>query len=375
MGLLKNIKRDPGIAREFAQCVRDNQPYRLMDMKLYLTRRCNLRCLMCNSWVEEPDGRDELSTDEMIRVIAQARPLGLANLKLFGGEPMLRRDLEFVVEHASTLGIRCTLITNGTLLSESRARSLVKAGLAELDLSLDASHPALHDIIRGVPGTWLRAMRGLQAVQVAAQALNRCVVIRVNAVVMRQNYLDMPQLVSDLSALAVDEIVLNPVIPQADNERGAASQYVLLPEDIVRYNDEIAPMIAEQATTYRMSKDRDFLYLYGTTERAIENASEGRYVERLRVKCCFKPWYYTVVRENGDMVGCNTVKHPMARIGNIREASVGEVWLSERYNTFRAHCQPPQFAECGRCCYHFALVNKQVEAVLAEMIGSQSFAD
>jgi radical SAM protein with 4Fe4S-binding SPASM domain len=364
MGLLKSIQRDPKLARELAQCVEDDQPFRLTDMKLYLTRRCNLRCVMCDAWAAEPDGHAELSAGEVLSVIDQARALGLTDLKLFGGEPMLRRDLEVIVEHAAILGVRCTLITNGTLLTEQRARNLVEAGLAQLDLSLDAGDAGLHDAIRGVPGTWRRAMQGLQAVQAAAQAFKRRVAIRVNAVVMRANYLELPKLVDQLSSLAVDEITLNPVVPQAANRRKAAPRLVLEPADIAVYNAEVATAIAGHAPAYRLSKSRDRLYLYGTSQQDIEHASEGRYVDRLGVTCCLKPWYYAVVRENGDVVGCNTVKHPAARIGTVREASLEELWRSERYRTFRAACKPPHFAGCARCCYHFALVNKQIQAAL-----------
>jgi MoaA/NifB/PqqE/SkfB family radical SAM enzyme len=131
MGLLKSITRDKGMARELAQCVADCRPYRLLDMKVYLTRRCNLRCLMCNAWADGQDGHDELSTDEVIRAVTQARALGLASLKLFGGEPMLRRDVEEIVAHAAGMGIRCSLTTNGTLLSQERAQALVEAGLVK----------------------------------------------------------------------------------------------------------------------------------------------------------------------------------------------------------------------------------------------------
>jgi len=366
MGLLKDVRRDPEVAAELARRVEDGRPYRLLDIKLYLTRRCNLRCIMCTAWAEEGDGRGELSTEEVMRIVAEAKPLGLANLKLFGGEPMLRRDLEAIVEHAAGLGIRCTLITNGTLLTWQRAHSLLQAGLAQLDLSLDAGDPALHDHIRGVPGTWLRAVHGLQWLQEVTQTLDRRMVIRVNTVVMRQNYQGVPKLVSFLSDLHVHEIVLNPVVAQRENQRAAAPQYLLSREEILQYNDEIVPRVLESAAAYKLSQDRDFLYLYGASEQDVENAQQGRYVDRLQVRCCFKPWYYMVVRENGDVVGCNTVKHPLARIGNVREMSVDRIWHSETYRAFRARCHPPQFAECGRCCYHFALVNKQIGDVLAK---------
>ncbi len=364
MGLLKSIRRDPEVAAELARCVAEGRPYRLLNLKLYLTRRCNLRCLMCNAWAQDGDGRDELSTGEILHLIAEARILGLANLKLFGGEPLLCRDLEAIVAHAAGLGIRCTLITNGTLLSQQRARALVAAGLAQLDMSLDAGDPALHDEIRGVLGTWQRAVQGLQAVQEAARRLDQRVVLRVNTVVMRHNYHDLPNLARTLSDLGVDEFVLNPAVPQVANSRATAAHYLLSPPDIARYNAEIAPRVAAEANGHGLAVNRDLLYLYGTTERHVEDAALGWYVNRLQVGCCFKPWYYAVIRENGDLLGCNTVKHPLARIGNVRETPLDHLWRSEAYRAFRARCHPPQFDDCRRCCYHLARLNKQIEEAL-----------
>jgi radical SAM protein with 4Fe4S-binding SPASM domain len=177
---------------------------------------------------------------------------------------------------------------------------------------------------------------------------------------MRENYRDMPDLVNTLAALGVDEIALNPVIPRRDRR-----PHALLREDILVYNAEIAPQIAERATTLSRSSNHDDLYLYGTSRADVERAAQCRYVDRLKVPCCFKPWYYMVVRENGDVVGCNTVKHPKTRIGNVRQAAMDEIWSSAAYRTFRTSCKPPQFAECGNCCYRFALVNRQLSQILA----------
>lgn len=171
---------------------------------------------------------------------------------------------------------------------------------------------------------------------------------------MRENYTDMPRLVHLLSDLAVDEITLNPVIPHRDHP------HALRREDILRYNAEVAPQIAEQAASYRLSKSRDHLYIYGSGDGDVELAAQCRYVDRLQISRCFKPWYYMVVRENGKVIGCNTVKHPIARIGNVQQATVKEIWFSEAFKTFRANCIPLQLADCANCCYHFALVNRQI---------------
>jgi radical SAM protein with 4Fe4S-binding SPASM domain len=367
MGLVKTLRRKPEVAREFAQCVAEDRPYRLLDVKLYLTRRCNLRCLMCNAWTGPQHANGELDTGEVKQVIAAARDLGLTNLKLFGGEPMLRQDLEPIVAYASQLGIHCTLITNGTLLSKRRAEALVTAGLTQLDLSLDARDAALHDGLRGAPGTWSRAVQGLHFVRQAAQLMRRQVTIRVNTVVMRQNYRDLPELVTWLSEQGVDEIGLNPVVPQHGNPRGSAPDYLLKREDLRRYNEEIAPQIPDSTRSGRRREDGHAVYLYGTTEEDMEQADQGRYAERLQVTCCFKPWYYSVIREYGEVVGCNTVKHPMARLGNVREASLEAIWSSEAYRAFRASCKPPQFEDCRACCYRYALVNKKIEYTLAQV--------
>ncbi len=364
MGLLKDVQRNPEIAAELARCVGECRPFRLLDLKLYLTRRCNLRCLMCTAWTESGDGRGELGTAEVLRVVGEAGRLGLAHLKLFGGEPLLRRDLETIVAYAAGLGVHCTLITNGTMLTRQRAQALVAAGLAQVDLSLDAGDPVLHDSIRGVPGTWSRAVRGLGFVQEAARTLGRRLTLRVNTVVMRQNYRDLPNLVRLLSQLGLDVLALNPVVPQRDNSRAAADQYMLSREEIDDYNREIAPRIAALAVASGLSSDGELVYLYGRSWQQVQKASHGRYVDRLQVGCCFKPWYYLIVRESGEVVGCNTVKHPLARIGNVREASVESLWHSVAYQTFRARCHPPRFEECSRCCYRFALVNKQIGQVL-----------
>lgn len=371
MGLLKSLRHDPETARQFARCVADEQPYRLLDLKLYLTRRCNLRCIMCNSWTGNQDGQGELSTPEVFQLIKQAHALGLATLKLFGGEPSLRPDLAAIVAHASGLGVHCTLISNGTLLSSARAHALVEAGLAELDLSLDASQPELHDAIRGQPGAWQHAVQGLQHVQAAAGALERHVAIRVNAVVMRPNYRDLPKLFELLATLSVDEVTLNPVTPQDDNQRATAAHYILSRQDIDCYNQDIAPRLLEHASAQRPSRAPDYVYLYGTSQQDIEHASRGQYVKRLGVEHCFKPWYYAVVRENGDVLGCNTVKHPAARIGNVRQTPLAELWTSPAYRAFRASCKPPQFAECStRCCYTYALFNTHIERALKRSANS-----
>lgn len=131
-----------------------------------LTRRCNLACGHC--YIDAGRRRrsfpDELDTADAGRLIAQIAALAPgAMVVLSGGEPMLRRDLAALVQQAAKGGLAPVIGTNGTLLNEPRAKQLKGAGAAGVGISLDSATPSFHDHLRGKPGAWKAAMRGVAA--------------------------------------------------------------------------------------------------------------------------------------------------------------------------------------------------------------------
>ena len=139
-----------------------------------LTRACNLACGHCYLDAvqrrREPAG--ELSTAEACNVIAQIAELAPgAMLVLSGGEPLLRRDLDTLVQQAATRGLAPVIGTNGTLLTERRAQALQAAGAAGVGVSLDSAMPSFHDRLRGVPGAWEAALCGVRAARRAGLAV------------------------------------------------------------------------------------------------------------------------------------------------------------------------------------------------------------
>ena len=118
----------------------------LRDLRISVTDRCNVRCVYCMP--REVFGRDfvfaqreELLTFEEIerltRIVARR---GVEKIRLTGGEPLLRRDLESLVARLAVIeGITdIALTTNGSLLTDAKARSLASAGLRRVTISLDA---------------------------------------------------------------------------------------------------------------------------------------------------------------------------------------------------------------------------------------------
>jgi uncharacterized protein (TIGR00661 family) len=146
----------------------DERSYRTAVLKPTLA--CSCRCAFCSSrakgwWTE--DARS-MGLDSWRRVIDQLRHLGFERVNLSGGEPLLFPQLPQLVEHIRSCGLVASLNTNGSLLTESKLRRLVAAGLSDVTVSLDFPSPHLHDEARNRMGVW----------QEARAATRMCVALR-----------------------------------------------------------------------------------------------------------------------------------------------------------------------------------------------------
>lgn len=108
------------------------------DLRISLTDRCSLRCTYCMPadgvpWIEKDN---ILTTDELVRVAEVAAGLGITEVRLTGGEPLLRRDAVEVVRRVVGLGLEVSLTTNGLALGKL-AEPLRDAGLTRLNISID----------------------------------------------------------------------------------------------------------------------------------------------------------------------------------------------------------------------------------------------
>jgi pyrroloquinoline quinone biosynthesis protein E len=114
-----------------------------------LTYRCPLHCTYCANPLNLSDYTAELTTADWISVLGQARRIGVLQVHLSGGEPLLRRDLPQIVDEARQLGMYTNLITSGVPLNRARLQALVDAGLDHFQLSIQDSGPTGADAIAG----------------------------------------------------------------------------------------------------------------------------------------------------------------------------------------------------------------------------------
>ena len=164
----------------------DTRRRRLADLRISVTDHCNFRCVYCMPKdVFGPDypylPRAEILTFEEIERVARAFVrLGVTKLRLTGGEPLLRKDIEKLVAMLASIGdLDITLTTNGALLAR-KARALRDAGLKRVTVSLDALDDATFRAMNDVDFPVAGVLAGIDAAAEVGLAP-----IKINAVVKR----------------------------------------------------------------------------------------------------------------------------------------------------------------------------------------------
>ena len=156
------------------------------DLRISVTDRCNFRCVYCMP--KEVYGRDyrflerrELLTfEEIARLARSFAALGVEKIRLTGGEPLVRRELEGLVGMLADIpGLDLTLTTNGSLLPQ-KARALADAGLRRVTVSLDSLDDDVFRAMNDVDVPVERVLAGIEAAAAAGLAP-----IKVNMVVKR----------------------------------------------------------------------------------------------------------------------------------------------------------------------------------------------
>jgi GTP 3',8-cyclase len=157
----------------------------LRDLRISVTDRCNFRCVYCMP--KEVFGRDyrflpreALLTFEEIERLARAfAALGVEKIRITGGEPLVRRDLERLVAMLARIdGLDLTLTTNGALLPQ-KARALADAGLRRITVSLDSLDDGVFRAMNDVDFPVARVLAGIEAAAAAGLP------VKVNVVVKR----------------------------------------------------------------------------------------------------------------------------------------------------------------------------------------------
>ena len=204
---------------------------RITYLRISVTDRCNLRCVYCMPeaglpWIPKAE---ILSFEEIARVVRAAAQIGVRSVRLTGGEPLIRRDLDQLVAMLAAIpGIEdIALSTNGLLLAE-QVQGLRDAGLTRANISLDTLREDRFVQIARRPGLD-RVLAGIEAAERAGLAP-----IKLNCVVMRGQNDDEVEAFAELSRQRPVAVRFIEVMPVTENVEGHTSEYISAREILER---------------------------------------------------------------------------------------------------------------------------------------------
>ncbi|HWZ42898.1 MAG TPA: TIGR04053 family radical SAM/SPASM domain-containing protein [Candidatus Saccharimonadales bacterium] len=162
------------------------------------TQSCDLACFHCRASAQSRHHPLEMSTEEGENLIDEMTELKPPIFIFTGGDPLKRPDIYHLVRYAAERGLHPAMTPSVTpLLTRTAIGELKKAGLSRLAVSLDGSVPALHDVFRGVPGSYART---LEAIHWANEAQ---LPIQVNTSVTTRNLADLEDMANLLKNLKI----------------------------------------------------------------------------------------------------------------------------------------------------------------------------
>ena len=277
-----------------------------------LTYKCPLHCVFCYNPVNYAHTPDELSTDDWLHVLREARAAGSVQCGFSGGEPMLREDLEILVAEAHKLGFYTNLLTSGVGLTEARAKALKDAGLDHIQLSFQDSTQELNDFLSHTKTFDLKQ-------RTAAIIKSHDWPMVLNCVIHRLNIDYIEQIIDMAVQLGAEYLEL------------ANSQYYSWAE---LNRDQLLPSReqlerAERVTQACRAKYGDRIKILFVVPDYYEN----------RPKKCMNGWgnVFLTVTPEGLALPCHTAKMLKGiDFPNVREMSVSDIWYhSEGFNHYR----------------------------------------
>jgi MoaA/NifB/PqqE/SkfB family radical SAM enzyme len=295
-----------------------NRPYHVQWM---LTRKCNLRCKGCNVWREQDV--KELSTQDIKRGLDILRELGAVEIVLSGGNPLLREDIDQIIEYASRFFIT-TVYDNGSMAAE-KIDALRKADFVAI--SIDSLDPAKNDYIKGVKGSWKKAMQAVKTLHKEGIPVSLSPTI---------SQLNLREMVDFTKFFLRKGIPLWYCLYSYDSSKESNQLF-----RIGKKNDEFEitdreAMLQLCDSLIEMRRKSGNIFMTRKTLEVIKSL----YLDGTRTWKCRALQSFFMVDHLGRVGGCH-LHNPVASIFDLPK-----VWNSEKFNALRK-----TYSECTHCTY------------------------
>jgi Y-X(10)_GDL-associated radical SAM protein len=303
-----------------------------------ITLACDLKCLHCGSRAGHKRPA-ELSTAECLDVVEALARLGTREVSLIGGEAYLRKDWIEIIRAIRSHGMYCAIQSGARNLTQERLDEAVGAGLNGVGVSLDGLAP-LHDRVRNVPGSFVRALEALQRAREAG--LNTSVNTQIGA----DTIADLPGLMDKIIEVGAKHWQIQITVAMgnaADNDDLLLQPYRVL---------ELMPVLAR---LYTAGVNRGLLMIVGNNIGyfgPFEHVWRGLGDDRVHWSGCSAGQTGLALESDGTVKGCPSLATVGFGGGNIRDLSLEEIWRTSKAIHFaRMRSTEDLWGFCRTCYY------------------------
>ena len=290
----------------------DYKPFPLHSVYLNMTERCNLRCIYCvnNLRVEE---RREIFLADYKRLLDEIVGMKPAVEIIFtGGEPLISPLTIPVAEYANELGLKCTLMTNATLIDAGNVETLTKI-FCRFQISMDGSDAATHDFYRG-KGSFAKTEHAIELLRA------RGADVKLMMVVTKKNLVDIANATRKWGGM----IDFQPLFPTGNENFDA----------LKLSGEEYFDAMTNASKNIRLHESLQALGEHYATKKFLLKCSVGE--------------GQISISAGGDVYPCALLHNPKFKAGNITEKSLAEIYNSPAMNAMKFHTAD-QIDKCRAC--------------------------
>jgi MoaA/NifB/PqqE/SkfB family radical SAM enzyme len=326
-----------------------------------ITNHCNLRCRMCGQWSEEgyihnhiKNPGSLLPLSEWKRIVDEIAPHRPSYILLRGGEPFLFPGIIALIEHIHEKGIFISIDTNGTLV-EKYAQDLVRIGNMHLTFSVDGPEE-IHDSVRSVKGSFQKIKHAIALLNDLEHSSGSKLSKSICFTISPYSYLGLGEMPNVARSMSIPSMNIVP--------------FYYFPAEVgKRYEAELRMHFNCQAFSWKgfHHEDSGIDFRRFRTEYRNYLANLGEIIDFPYMKLTeeeYDTWFNDPTALVGSQL-CNNVEtlidiqpdgeanfcvdFPDYSIGNVKEATIADLWNGTKAAQFRAYRRKNPLAICYRC--------------------------
>lgn len=327
----------------------NGRPKGPVRIELHPTDRCNLSCRFCWRKGDHEIRSDmELSEDKLLKIVDQAADLGVKEWIISGGgEPLIRKDTTIkVLRRIKKHGMWGQLTTNGTLIDEKVAKSLVDMKWDQVQISIDGPKASIQNDIRQKDFSFKKSIEGAKLISNFKDKYNfDDPYLGFNIVINQMNHNKLGEMVELASQTGAQLAYFEPIYPGYNSEKRLKlneeekkdmRKHIKKAINIAE-KENIDTNIDEYFDTYSIEKEN-----FDERVKDINFEADSDFIE----SPCFQPWYLMGIKGSGLAGCCSTFETGEF----IHDKSLSEVWFGDKFNEIRNNMANKNIPEyCSKC--------------------------